>query len=52
MTVKAEFCPENSTYSDIKWVAVNEKAVETNIVEVIPLANEDGQFCKLKANIG
>ena len=49
MTIKAEFCPENSTYSDIKWVAVNEKAVETNIVEVIPLANEDGHFCKLKA---
>ena len=49
LTVKAVICPSNATYSDIKWVAVNEKAVPTNIVDIESFENEEGHFCKLKA---
>ena len=49
LTIKAVICPENATYSDIKWVAVNEKAVPTNIVDVEPFDTVEGHFCKLKA---
>ena len=49
MTVEAVICPANATYSDIRWVAVNEKAVLTNIVSVEPYKTEEGNFVKLKA---
>lgn len=49
ITVKAEICPKDATYSDIKWIAVNEKAVQTNIVSVEPFETEKGHFAKLTA---
>ena len=49
MTIRAEILPANATYNDIKWVAVNEKAVPTNIVKVEPFNDENGHFCRLTA---
>ena len=49
LLIKAEICPENATYNDIKWVAVNEKAVQTNIVKLEPFDTPEGHFYKLIA---
>lgn len=49
LLVKAEICPENATYNDIKWVAVNDKAVPTNIVKLEPFNTPEGRFYKLIA---
>lgn len=49
MLIKAEICPENATYSEIKWIAVNDKAVPTNIVKTEPFDTPEGQFYKLHA---
>ncbi|MCR5205740.1 MAG: DUF4982 domain-containing protein [Lachnospiraceae bacterium] len=49
ITVKAVIFPENATYSDIRWTAVNEKTVQTNIVKISPFENENGHFCTITA---
>ncbi|MBR4145829.1 MAG: DUF4982 domain-containing protein [Lachnospiraceae bacterium] len=49
LLIKAEICPENATYNEIKWAAVNDKAVPTNIVKLEPFSSPEGQFFKLNA---
>ena len=47
--VKADICPPNATYSEIKWAAVNDKAVPANIVRIEPFDTPEGRFYKLHA---
>lgn len=49
VVVKAVIYPENASYSDIKWIPVNDYAVKSNLCEITPYNSEDGYFCNIKA---